>query len=194
VYNVALEVENTFGCRDTTVNTFTVYANPVISAGPDRVLLEGGEITLDATATGNSLKYAWEPSQYLNSRTVLKPVLKGIAEDLTLKLVVVAQGGCWKEDEVFVKLLKMPIIPNTFTPNGDGINDYWTIKYLDSYPECMIRVFNRDGQAIYESLGYRGLGWDGKYKGKQLPFGTYYYVIEPGSGRVPMTGYVTIIY
>lgn len=193
-YPISLQVENTFGCKGSTTQRFTVFANPVISAGPDRVLLEGGEITIDATATGNGLKYLWEPAAYLNNSKVLKPILKGITEDITLKLFVVAQGGCWKQDEVFVKLLKTPVVPNTFTPNGDGVNDTWVIKYLDSYPECMIRVFNRDGQALYESLGYRVPGWDGRYKGKQLPFGTYYYVIEPGSGRKPITGYVTIIY
>ena len=78
--------------------------------------------------------------------------------------------------------------------NDDGVNDYWRILYLESYPECRIRVFSRDGQAVYESLGYQVPGWDGKYKGKKLPFGTYYYIIEPGSGRKPITGYVTLVY
>lgn len=193
-YNIALQVENTFGCKDTLVKPFVVYANPVMSAGRDTVLLEGGEITLNATASGNGLQFLWTPATYLSNNRILRPVLKGMPEDMTYTLLAVAQGGCWKEDEVFVKLLKAPVIPNTFTPNGDGINETWKIQYLESYPECRIRVFNRDGQAIYESLGYDITGWDGKYKGKTLPFGTYYYVIEPGSGRKPITGYVTLVY
>jgi gliding motility-associated-like protein len=106
----------------------------------------------------------------------------------------VAAGGCWDTDEVFIQLLKAPVVPNTFSPNGDGINEHWTIQYLESYPECKIQVFNRDGQPVYESHGYNIPGWDGRYKGQALPFGTYYYVIEPGSGRKPITGYVTIVY
>lgn len=193
-YNVSLQVENTFGCKDTISKPFVVYANPVMSAGRDTVLLEGGEITLNATATGNGLQFLWTPGMYLSNNRILRPVLKGMPDDMAYTLLVVAQGGCWKEDEVFVKLLKAPVIPNTFTPNEDGINDTWKILYLESYPECRIRVFNRDGQAIYESLGYKVPGWDGKYNGKKLPFGTYYYVIEPGSGRKPITGYVTLLY
>lgn len=199
VYRIELQVENSFGCKDTTTKAFTVYANPVMSAGPDRVLLEGGEITLDATATGNGLRYLWQTvptgiGNYLNNNTILKPVLKGITDDITYQLLVVANGGCYDMDSVFVKLLKAPIIPNTFTPNDDNVNPTWVIKYLESYPECRIKVFNRDGQVVYESLGYRAPGWDGTYKGKKVPFGTYYYIIEPGSGRKPITGYVTVIY
>lgn len=194
VYNIQLQVENTLGCKDTATKQFTVFANPVMTAGRDTVLLEGGEITLNAAASGNGLQFLWTPNLYLSNNKVLRPVLKGMPEDMTYTLLVVAQGGCWREDDVFVKLLKAPVIPNTFTPNDDGINDTWRILYLESYPECRIRVFNRDGQAIYESLGYKVPGWDGKYNGKKLPFGTYYYVIEPGSGRKPITGYVTLVY
>ena len=193
VYKVELQIENNYGCKDTVSKSFTVYAFPVISAGPDRVLLEGGQLTLDATATGNGLQYLWTPNNFLNNNKILKPVVKDITDDITYKLVVVATGGCTSKDSVFVKLLKAPVIPNTFTPNGDGKNENWTIQYLDSYPECYIRVFNRNGQLVYESIGYQAPGWNGTSKGKSLPFGTYYYIIEPGSGRKPITGYVTII-
>ncbi|MBL0358562.1 MAG: PKD domain-containing protein [Chitinophagaceae bacterium] len=197
LYSIELQVENTFGCRDTATKSFTVFANPVINAGRDTVLLEGGEITLNATASGNGLQYLWtadRPGNFLNSNRVLRPVLKGITDDITYELLVVATGGCFRTDVVFIELLKAPVVPNTFTPNGDNINDRWIIQYLESYPGAMIKVFNRDGQAVYESRGYNPIGWDGKYKGKALPFGTYYYIIEPGSGRKAITGYVTLVY
>jgi gliding motility-associated-like protein len=115
------------------------------------------------------------------------------ADTISYLLTVTATGRCRSTDVMLVTLLKAPVIPNTFTPNGDGINENWTIQYLDAYPNCKIQVFNRNGQVVYEANGYQAPGWDGKYKGKDLPFGTYYYVIEPGSGRKPMTGYVTLI-
>ena len=194
VYNIELQIENSFGCRDTIRKPFTVYAYPVINAGPDRVLLEGGEIIIAAEATGNGLRYVWTPNQFLNNRTILQPTVKGLnTDEITYLLTVTATGGCRIADNVKVALLKAPVIPNTFTPNGDGINEFWTIQYLDVYPNCKIQVFNRNGQPVYESKGYRAPGWDGTYNGKPIPFGTYYYVIEPGSGRKPITGFVTII-
>ena len=100
--------------------------------------------------------------------------------------------GCQLSDDVFVKLLKFPAIPNTFTPNGDGINDQWRIDYLNSYPDNRVQIFTRAGNLIFESRGYN-TPWDGTFKGKPMPFDTYYYIIEPGNGRDPITGYVTII-
>ena len=194
IYQVVLQVENNFGCKDTVVKPFTVFAYPLVNAGPDRVLLQDGQITIDATATGNGLQFLWTPNTYLSNSRILQPMVSGLTADtISYLLTVTATGGCRSTDLMLVTLLKAPVIPNTFTPNGDGINENWTIQYLDAYPNCKIQVFNRNGQVVYEANGYQAPGWDGKYKGKDLPFGTYYYVIEPGSGRKPITGYVTLI-
>ena len=84
------------------------------------------------------------------------------------------------------------IVPNTFTPNGDGINDVWNIKYLDNYPGCTVNIFNRYGEKLYTSIGYVN-PWDGKYNGNSLPAGTYYYIIDLKSGTDVMSGWVAII-
>ena len=89
-------------------------------------------------------------------------------------------------------VLKAPVVPNTFTPNNDGTNDRWEIKYLDTYPNCSIEIYNRYGEKLYSSIGYP-LPWDGTYKGAALPVGTYYYIINPKNGRKVITGSVTII-
>jgi gliding motility-associated-like protein len=84
------------------------------------------------------------------------------------------------------------IIPNTFTPNGDGINDTWNIKNLESYPNSSVNIFNRWGQKLYASIGYP-VPWDGKYNGSSLPAGTYYYVIDPKNGHAAISGWVAIV-
>ncbi len=84
------------------------------------------------------------------------------------------------------------IIPNTFTPNGDGINDTWNIKYIENYPNCTIDIFNRYGTKLYTSVGYP-IPWGGKYNGANLPVGTYYYIINLGNGQSVISGYVAII-
>jgi gliding motility-associated-like protein len=84
------------------------------------------------------------------------------------------------------------VIPNTFTPNGDGINDTWDIKYLDSYVNCSVDIFTRWGQKVYTSIGY-GTPWDGTYKGSRLAVGTYYYIINLKNGNGPLSGFVVII-
>jgi gliding motility-associated-like protein len=93
---------------------------------------------------------------------------------------------------VFIKVLFSPVIPTAFSPNGDGINDTWTIRYLDSYPGATVKVFDRYGRLVYNSVGYNS-PWNGNFNGAQLPTGVYYYVIDPKNGRKVMQGSVTLI-
>ena len=186
------------GCVDSISKTITVYPMPAVDAdrGQEWVMLEGGTLMLDPFVTGNSLSYLWTnnlsiSNSFLNNSTIKNPLVKA-TDDIVYTLTVTASGNCKASDDVLVKILKAPRIPNTFSPNGDGINDKWVIKYLDTYPECKIKVFTRAGQKVYESNGYK-IPWNGTMNGKSLPIDTYYYIIEPGSGRKPYSGYVTIV-
>ena len=93
---------------------------------------------------------------------------------------------------MFIKVLKDPPVPNIFSPNGDGVHDTWVIPFLDSYPGCTVEIVNRYGYLIYRSVGYAS-PWDGKVNGKDVPVGTYYYVIDPKNGRAKKAGFVDII-
>jgi len=84
------------------------------------------------------------------------------------------------------------VVPNTFTPNGDGVNDKWTIKYIENYPNCTVDIFHRWGSKVFSSVGY-GVQWDGRSKGTDLPPGTYYYIINLKNGLSPMAGWVAIL-
>lgn len=193
IYHVSLYTINSHGCKsDVLTKPVTVHPYPVVNAGPDRVMLEGGTITIDANSTGTNLQYLWTPPLYLNNATVIKPKVVDARFDILYTLTVTAPGGCITTDQVFIDVLKIPKIPNTFSPNNDRINDRWEIQYLDEYPNNLTQVFTRAGQKVFESRGiYKP--WDGTFKGKVLPMDTYYYIIEPGSGREPFTGFVTII-
>ena len=192
-YNVSLYSVNSFGCKsDLLTKPITVHPYPVVDAGPDRRMLEGTAITIQATATGTNLQYRWTPVQYLDNPTILKPRCIDPKFDILYTLAVTAPGGCTTTDDMYIDVLKIPLIPNTFSPNNDHVNDLWVIKYLDEYVNQYTRVFTRAGQLVFESRGvYKA--WDGKYKGKELPMDTYFYIIEPGSGRDPFSGYVTIM-
>jgi gliding motility-associated-like protein len=193
-YNVSLKITNNWGCIDDSIVPFTVHPFPVVNAGRDSVILQGGSLTLTPTVSGNDLTYLWTGTPgpiNLSSTTVLNPLASPV-EDITYKLTVTARGNCAASDFVFIKVLKDPVVPNTFTPNNDGVHDTWIIKYLESYPDNRIQVFTRAGQLVFESKRYLK-PWDGTVNGKSLPIDTYYYILEPGSGRKPITGFVTII-
>jgi gliding motility-associated-like protein len=197
-YSVTLTVYTTEGCVSSLgTKKINIRPYPAISAGPDLFVLEDGQKTILATAGastpfGNIESYRWAPPTYLSATNILNPVVINPKLDITYKLTATGTGGCVSTDEVFVKVLKSPVIPNTFTPNGDGVNDKWDILYLDSYPGCIVEIYNTVGQLLYRSTGY-DKAWDGTYKGNPLPVGTYYFVIDPKNNRKPVSGYVTIL-
>ncbi len=193
-YTVKLFVYTTEGCvSDTAEKQINVWSYPVVSAGPDITMLQDGIRKIsEARSTGNGLQYLWTPSTYLDNPASANPTIVKPQDDITYTVRVTGRGGCTNSDAVFVKVLKMPKPPNTFTPNGDGINDFWEIKYLNDYPGCIVEVYNTAGTLVYRSVGY-STPWDGKYNGQPLPAGTYYYVIDPKNGRSRVAGYITIL-
>ena len=76
------------------------------------------------------------------------------------------------------------------TPNGDGVNDLWTIRGLEAYPLQQVQVYNSYGQLVFQSSNFSS--WNGSYRNKPLPVGTYYYLISVPE-RPLIKGYVDIL-
>ncbi|WP_114939741.1 gliding motility-associated C-terminal domain-containing protein [Mucilaginibacter endophyticus] len=179
-------------CTSTVQVQVNVLKKPVSNAGPDRHITQGQSVTLNGSTKGTNVSYYWTPTDNLSSSLELKPTASPL-EDITYTLHVVSNSGCGDEatDEVFVRVYKKVVIPNTFTPNGDGVNDTWNIEALDTYPTSTTQVFNRYGGLVFKSTGYPK-AWDGKYSGQDIPSGTYYYVIDLKNGNV-MSGWVMVM-
>jgi gliding motility-associated-like protein len=91
-----------------------------------------------------------------------------------------------------VRVYKKITIPNTFSPNNDGINDKWNIEALITYPESKMMIFNRYGEKVFESTGY-GKPWDGTQNGAVLPVGSYYYLLDLKNNTPKISGWVFIV-
>ena len=104
-------------------------------------------------------------------------------------------NNCQKEFEFIIDNSDVPCldIPNVFTPNGDGINETWEISGMEFVSTCEIKVLDRWGRTVFESLGYP-VAWDGKYDGELLPSDAYFYTIDYNNGHEPVTGKVSIVY
>ncbi|MHB1177557.1 MAG: PKD-like domain-containing protein, partial [Daejeonella sp.] len=171
--------------------TLRIIPPPIVNAGPDQPLPLNRTLTLDPKVNDDNVQYLWTPNFNLSDNTIRNPVLRGVSDQL-YKLRVTDSRGCVTEDEIFIDVL-MPIqIFSTFTPNGDGVNDLWNIPELSTYPENTVYVYNRYGERIFYSEGYRQ-PWDGNYNGAAAPEGTYYYVINTKFPGIMYSGYVTIL-
>lgn len=83
---------------------------------------------------------------------------------------------------------------NGFTPNGDGVNDYWIIDNIQNYPHNKVMIYNRWGNKVYETNAYNNNNnrWDGKLNGKTVSSGTYFFIVLTGDGKLLRKGWIEI--
>jgi len=128
-------------------------------------------ITIYATGDGD-YEYSIDGVNYQDS-----PQFFGLNNG-QYKVYVKDKRGCGiKTDEVFLLMY-----PKFFTPNGDGTNDTWHIKYSDNEPKMKLIIYDRYGKMI---TSYNGLkvGWDGRYNGQLLPSDDYWFVVLRENGK-----------
>ena len=169
------------GCDS--VVTLNLTVNPYVNLGPGRSFCYGDSVILNP---GPFSSYLWQDG---STGPTYKVINTG-----TYWVKVTDQNGCAAADTVVMTAMGCSLakIPNTFTPNGDGINDTWQIDGLQGNLQCTIFVYTRWGQQVFGSIGYPK-PWDGKYNGRELPAGTYYYVIDLKNNTPKISGFVTII-
>ncbi|MBX7051089.1 MAG: gliding motility-associated C-terminal domain-containing protein [Flavobacteriales bacterium] len=164
-----------------------------VSSG--QILISLGEsVELNVAGADTTASINWAPAQFLDDPTSTNP--NATPDGTTTFQVTGTVGDCTLSDLISITVSDPVIIYNTFTPNGDGINDSFRIKYIERFPNCQIEIFDRWGQSIFKSVGY-AQPWDGTYKGREIPTGPYYYVIELNSLEVtipPITGVVSIVH
>jgi len=182
-------------CYDIDSVTISVQPLPQVDAGQDTTIYQGESIQLWATTNAGVSTYLWSPTAYLSQTDILNPIASP-QTTITYTITVTDNYGCQNSDNITITVEEKPayelVIYNTFTPNGDGVNDTWYIENIDKYPDNLVQVYNRNGHKVYEKSGYLN-EWDGKYYGNDLPAATYYYIIDLGDGSEILKGNVTIV-
>jgi gliding motility-associated-like protein len=145
---------------------------------------------LPVMVTGDIASYQWTPSTGLDNPAKEEPSASPDTSTL-YTLHAVSTSGCVGSGSIDVNVETKVLVPNAFSPNGDGIHDTWNITGLNGYPGATVDVFNRWGQLVFHSEGYSN-PWDGRYSGGLVPTGTYYYVIDPKNNKSKMKGPLTI--
>ncbi len=178
-------------CTAQATTTITVLNNALANAGDDKKTNIGKSVTLNGSATGDDLTYFWTPTTYLDDANKLNPIATPPPGIWTYTLHAKAGSCITSIDEVLVTVYPEIKIANAFTPNGDGINDTWNIPSIGGYNNPHLIIFNRQGQIVYENLGVFN-GWDGKFKGNDLPTSTYYYKLYISEENKTYTGWVLL--
>ena len=201
-------------------NTFEIFKEPYETT---RIIRES-EIEISILVnSANDISYKWQVNRNLSSSSVITNEWIEITDSnmyagtktnkLTISNPLFSMEG-WGfraianspsylcQEEIISKpselIITNLIIPNAFSPDGDGINDTWTIRggLSENYPNNQIRIFNRWGVSVYETKGYQN-DWNGSNynssgsTSSNLPVGTYFYLLDlNGDGSNVKKGYV----
>jgi len=197
---------NQYGCTNSVSTNYDVI-DTIALTGSNLTVQEGTKVSLNGigalpftfgpngitSINADSLKWNWSPSTGLSSPNDTTPSFIA-TNDINYTLTVTSPKGCISRAEFQIHVKLNLFVPNTFTPNGDGIHDTWHVKGLTNYANPETYIFNRWGEQLWYFKGSLK-EFDGFYQGKPLPAGTYYYLIKFNQdGQKPISGPLTIIY
>ncbi|PKH52611.1 hypothetical protein CXF68_18730 [Tenacibaculum sp. Bg11-29] len=190
VNTISFEATDAAGNTATCSFTITIEAEDplvcTVDAGTDFDIIEGDEVALNAVISGAGV-IEWSPSVGVSSTTIANPIASP-TETTTYTIRFVNAEGCVAEDTitVFVTPLEKDETKYGFSPDGDGINEYWEIDGIENYPNNQVLIYNRWGDLIFETTGYnnasnvfRGIANKKRNLGAgKLPEGTYLFHIK----------------
>lgn len=180
--------------------TVTVSPNPTIELGADLHLSTGTLTNLNSTIqNGPIINWAWTPVTGLSCNDCALPQLQ-VANNITYNVVVTNVHGCIGRDNISISTFctdAQVFIPNTFTPDGNGLNDVFTLMGK-GYSIKDLRIFDRWGTLVYQKTNFKPnqLGWDGTLNGKPASAGVYVFVAEvvcDNGTRYPYKGTVLLL-
>jgi gliding motility-associated-like protein len=193
-YNVVLISGNDKGCRDTISKNIPV-AFVDVRTSADTVIPRNTFLQLVATGAVN---YTWSPPTFLDNNLIFNPTGNFTQSGVfTYKVTGITVDGCIDDDDIKVTVSNEPYIyvPNAFSPNGDGNNDFLKILASGYKQLNYFKIYNRWGQEVFSTTNFRQ-GWNGKFKNTDAEVGTYFWMLsatDPNNKKVFDKGDINLI-
>jgi gliding motility-associated-like protein len=198
--NYVVQVTDANGCVGTSDSIEAIIvAPPLVDAMPDSITIDDGALApLTVVALGGGpVSFTWSPAGTLTCADCPSPF--AFPGEPTTYLVYGTLFGCeGPPDSVRVLVEQVDLVlPNAFTPNGDGLNDNFGVTNPVRYPVFELRVFNRWGQEVFATSDI-STRWDGTFQGKDQESAAYIWMIRYRKGRIDgeevnLAGTVTLV-
>ena len=174
--NYSVTVTNSFDCS----NSGNIQVKKSVSATIKSITIINNTVTIIISEPGDYLysldNMTWQTSNLFNN------LING-----NYTVYVKTAGGCI----IGIQNFTIFSLPNSFTPNADGINDYWKISGLENYVNSEITIVDKYGNEVLKTLVNGLFQWDGKFSGRPLPSDSYWYLIKVSDGRI-LKGFVLL--
>lgn len=179
-----IATDNVHCFADTATIYIHVYPIPTVNAGPDQTIAIGSAVQLHATGSPDISWWKWSPPYQLSCVDCPDPFASP-KQTTQYLLEVMNDGGC-KNRDIVVIYVTCPqgtlFIPNTFSPNGDGMNDRFYPRGKEIATIRSFVIYDRWGEIVFQKNNFAAndatAGWDGRYKGKLLSPDVYVYTCE----------------
>ena len=173
------------GCfKDTGFITIVVYPIPTVEAGMNRTINVGQSIDLIPAISSDVTEVQWFPNDGL-TRNMFPGITVRPNANIDYTVEVKNIGGCTARDKISVFVLcngGNVFIPNTFSPDGNGVNDVFYPRGTGLYRIKNMKIYNRWGEVMYERSSFLAndatASWDGTFKGKKLSPDVFVYTID----------------
>ncbi|MGG9961056.1 PKD domain-containing protein [Ferruginibacter sp. SUN106] len=200
-YPLRLIVTNSSGCADTVDRTVVVYPLPQVDAGPNKIIGVGSSVAIIPTGSP-VVDYLWSPAIGLSCTSCYNTIASP-KNTTTYTIKVTDANGCINTDNITIIVVcndKNVFIPNTFSPNNDGVNDVFYPRGTGLFAIQSMRIFNRWGEMVFQKANLfpndPAAGWNGRYNGRLQNSDVYTYIIEiicENSQLLTYKGNITLI-
>jgi gliding motility-associated-like protein len=203
-YTIYLKATNLLGCTDSTSRNIFVPPTPDITIEGQPVIPVSTGVTLPVSYGDDVATYTWTPAKNLSCTDCPTPYADP-KFTTTYKIKVADVYGCTNSKDITVTVICTGLnyfVPNTFSPNGDGVNDVFAPRGVGLNRINSMKIFNRWGELVFEKMNFLANdrtpsgGWDGTYKGKPASPDVYVYIIEfvcDNAQIVPVKGNIALI-
>lgn len=173
------------GCFSKTTDiTVHVKSPPTVDAGPDQIYPFNTSFSIHPTYSSNVVSYEWTPSDLLSCTSCAYP--NGVStESQSYQIKVTSDSGCVAKDSIsiFIECKESYIyMPTAFTPNGDGLNDFYFPSSRGIKTIVKFTIYDRFGKVVYEAKNFppndKTFGWDGKIKSQSQSSEVFVYYIQ----------------
>ncbi len=201
-YTIALVASTSFGCADTTSTSVTINPDPTIKGPKEITTPVGVPVTIPFTYSSDVTTWSWTPAVNLSCTDCANPAATLVFAQ-SYSVLVTDSNNCTDTASVLINTICNEgnyFFPNTFSPNGDGMNDYFYPRGSGLYNIQSLTVFNRWGQIVFQRKNFPAnsetMGWDGTFNGKPAPMDAYVYLAEVicnNAQVVALHGNVTLV-
>ena len=176
-YSIKLDVATANNCsatltKSTPIQPVKLFISPAIDTNVN--VNQPVQLSISGAAT-----YSWLPFNNLSNAASSNPIFRSAVTGIfPLTVNATTAQGCKASATTIIKVFSAGeylFIPNAFTPDGNGLNDYFNFTCSGLQSLSFFRVYNRYGQTVYQQNNCNNIGWDGTFKGTKQPGGAYVY-------------------